>query len=186
MPQSKTSKKLMDFCAKAPVLVSVPLIYLTFMTCASMQIKVCSVKFYVISTMCCSTFILSLPPCMVTLSGVLRNTAPTTPTVPACIYGTHTVHGNLTPAQTYAVGRALPAIVISVLTEIISPLKIVSHCIMLLANTLFTYTQQQSSVASAINLVPSQVYHIERASMVHTEAGAAGKNGWVWCCGPHI
>jgi len=125
LPQSKTSKKLMDFCAKAPVLVSVPLIYLTFMTCASMQIKVCSVKFYVISTMCCSTFILSLPPCMVTLSGVLRNTAPTTPTVPACIYGTHTVHGNLTPAQTYAVGRALPAIVISVLTEIISPSKTV-------------------------------------------------------------
>ena len=123
--QSKTSKKLMDFCAKAPVLVSVPLIYLTFMTCASMQIKVCSVKFYVISTMCCTTFILSLPPRMVTLSGVRRNTVPTTPTVPACIYGTHTMHGNLTLAQTYAVGRALPAIVISVLTEIISPSKTV-------------------------------------------------------------
>jgi len=44
LPQSKTGNKFMDFCAETSVLVSVPLIYLTLMTCASKLIKIlCSV-----------------------------------------------------------------------------------------------------------------------------------------------
>jgi len=50
-----------------------------------------------------------------------------------------------------------------------------------LSKHLFTYTQQQSSVASAINLVPSQVYHTKRVSRVHTDGGCSWEERSVWC-----
>jgi len=56
----KPVKKFMDFCAEAPVLISVPMIYLTLMTYA-----------YVIRTICCTAFFQSLPSGTVTLPGLV-------------------------------------------------------------------------------------------------------------------
>jgi len=65
-------QKLMDFCCEAPVLVSVFIIYLTLMTCASKLVKICSVKFYVIRTVCCTAFFrLSLPSRTIILSDLV-------------------------------------------------------------------------------------------------------------------
>jgi len=66
--QSKSSQNLYISVPKHPTMVSVPLIYLTLMICASNLIKICSVKFYVIRTMCWTAFFhRSLPSRMVTL-----------------------------------------------------------------------------------------------------------------------
>ena len=72
LPRSKTGKRFVDFCSKVPVLVSIPLIYPTLRTCVSKLIKICSVKFYVIRTMCCTAFfLLFLPSVTVTLSDLM-------------------------------------------------------------------------------------------------------------------